>query len=222
MNMNFFDKFFDFVFDERKKISSKAAIIILVLFGVLLINNVLGVSSNYVVNNKIEQIQKLNLIISNPASDSVTIKAAKKIREEIFSRKSVLEYSYDYFAQLSFRKDIKKDNISKSVKPVEEIDAPSDFWFYFTASGVYILLGIAMIFLMLFIDKVSTISQRVAVTLILVTTFFGLGQIFYWLCSLIPMILSNSWILNYLVNLIIQIGTIFIFIWMNIKLQKLN
>ncbi|WP_338838982.1 hypothetical protein [Flavobacterium ginsenosidimutans] len=220
--MNFFDKFFDFVFDERKKISSKAAIIILVLFGVLLINNVLGISSNYVINNKIEQIQKLNLIISNPASDDVTIKSAKKIREEIFLRKSILEYSYDYFSKLSFRKETKTDNTSKSVKSLEDINTPNDFWFYFTASGVYIILGIAMIFLMLFIDKVSTISQRVAITLLLVTIFLGLGQFFYWLCSLIPMILSNSWLLNYLVNLIIQIGTIFTFIWINIKLQKLN
>ncbi|WP_125722964.1 hypothetical protein [Flavobacterium ustbae] len=219
--MNFFDKFFDFVFDERKKISSKAAIITLVIFGIFLINNLLGVSQNYIVNNKIEQIEKLNIIISNPVSDSITIKSAQKIRQEILSRKTIFEHSIDYFDELSFNKKIVQNNTKKSHQSLNDQTTPNSFWFYFTSSGIYYILGVIMIFLMFLIDKVSTISQRIAVTLILVSTFWGIGQLFYWICSLIPMILTNSWGINYFFNLMIQIGSILLFIWINNKVQKL-
>ena len=205
--MIFFDKLTDFVFDERKKISSKAAIIILSILGLLLTDNLIGFSYSYLLNNKIEEVQKLNSIISDKSSDNLTIKHAVRLRNETLLRKNVLEEINDYLSGLSFNKNLsepKKTNFSKK----ESYDiSPNNFWFHVTSSGIYYFFGILMLPLMLFLDKSSSILQRITMSILLSAMFSGMGLFFFWICSLIPMILNNSWFLNYLINFVIQ-GTI--------------
>ena len=205
--MIFFDKLTDFVFDERKKISSKAAIIILSILGLLLIDNLIGFSYSYLLNNKIEEVQKLNSIISDKSSDNLTIKHAIRLRNETLLRKNVLEEINDYLLELSFNKNLsesKKTNFSKE----ESYDlSPNNFWFHVTSSGIYYFFGILMLPLMLFLDNSSSILQRITMSILLSAMFIGMGLFFFWICSLIPMILNNSWFLNYLINFVIQ-GTI--------------
>jgi hypothetical protein len=205
--MIFFDKLTDFVFDERKKISSKAAIIILSILGLVLIDNLIGFSYSYLLNNKIEEVQKLNSIISDKTSDKLTIKHAVRLRNETLLRKNVLEEINDYLSGLSFNKNLsgpQKPNFSKK----ESYDiSPNNFWFHVTSSGIYYFFGILMLPLMLFLDKSSSILQRITMSILLSAMFSGIGLFFFWICSLIPMILNNSWFLNYLINFVIQ-GTI--------------
>ena len=208
--MIFFDKLTDFVFDERKKISSKAAIIILSILGLVLVDNLIGFSYSYLLNNKIEEVQKLNSIISDKSSDKLTIKYAVKLRNETLLRKNVLEKINDYLSDLSFNKNIeepKKSNLPK--KDVYNI-APNNFWFHFTSGGIYYFFSILMLPLMLFLDKSSSILQRITMSILLFAMFSGIGFFFFWICSLIPMILSNSWLLNYILNLVIQSTIIFL------------
>lgn len=89
--MNPFEKFIEYVLDEKKKISNRVALVIVIIISLFLIDNVLGFSYSYVNNNKIEQLSKLNAIINDTASDEVTVTISKELRNEIIHRKNYLE-----------------------------------------------------------------------------------------------------------------------------------
>lgn len=218
--MIFFDKLTDFVFDERKKISSKAAIIILSLLGLLLIDNLIGFSYSYVLNNKIEQVQKLNTIISDNSSDKPTIKQAIILRNETLLRKNVIESVYDYLVGLSFNENLSKPNKTNSNEKINHENTPNKFWFQMSSSGIYYFFGILMLPIILFLDKSSSVLQRVTVSILLFAMFSGIGLFFFWICSLIPMVLNNSWGLNYLINIIIQCSIIFLMFKFNKNTQN--
>lgn len=215
--MNLFDRITDFVFDERKKISSKAAIIVLSLLGLLLIDNLIGFSYSYLLNNKVEQVQKLNSIISDKSSDKLTIKHAIKLRNETLLRKNIFEKMNDYFVDISFVNNSKPEKPNLKEGKINNF-TPNKFWFHITSSGLYYFFGILMIPLMLILDKSSSLAQRITMSILLSAMFGGIGVFFFWVCSLIPMILENSWGLNYLVNLFIQGFMIF----MMFKFNKFN
>ena len=202
--MIFFDKLTDFVFDERKKISSKAAIIILALLGILLIDNIVGFSYSYLLDNKIEEVQKLNDIITNKSSDNFTINQAIKLRVEILNRKNVIEKINNYLVNVSNNESFTKTKIEKAQELNIDKNAPNQFWFHFTSGGIYYFLAIIMFPLMLFVEKSSTLIQRITMSILLIAMFSGIGLFFFWLCSLIPIILQDTWILNYAINIIIQ------------------
>ncbi|PBI88383.1 hypothetical protein BSF41_25110 [Flavobacterium sp. ACN2] len=200
--MIFFDKLIDFVFDERKKISSKAAIITLSLLGILLVDNLVGFSYNYKISNKIEQIQKLNLIISDTKADDATKGSMLKLRDEVVNRKNIIEIFSEYISSFSSNKTIINKSRNDNVK-VNVIESRNSA-FHLTSSILFYFLAIIMIPMMFFLDRTSSFSQRIAMGLILSLMFAGIGIFLFWLCSLIPKIWDGSWIINYIINILIQ------------------
>jgi hypothetical protein len=202
--MIFFDKLTDFVFDERKKISSKAAIILLSLLGLLFIDNLIGFSHNYKLNNKIDHIQKLNALILDSKTDKSTKIYLIKLRNETLNRKNILEIFSEYVkSSPSDKTNInrpKNDNITSNLT-AESINT----FFHLTSSILFYLLAILMIPFIFFLDRNSSFPQRIAMGLMLCLMFAGIGIFLYWLCSLIPKIWNESWIINYIINVLIQV-----------------
>lgn len=160
--MIFFDKLIDFVFDERKKISSKAAIIILSLLGILLVDNLVGFSYNYKISNKIEQVQKLNLIISDTKADDATKGSMLKLRDEVVNRKNIMEIFSEYISSFSSNKTIINKSGNNNVKVNVESRNSA---FHLTSSILFYFLAIIMIPMMFFLDRTSSFSQRIAMGL---------------------------------------------------------
>lgn len=205
--MNFFDKLTDYVFDEGKKISSKAVLIILALLGVLLIDNLLGFSYSYSLDNKIDHVKNLNSIISDNTSDNVTKANAIALRKKVFERQNVFEKTYEYIAD-AFQESPTSVNTS-STSNITEIKA-NNFLFHISSSLSFYLVAIIAFPLILFMDKGSSLPQRLTMSFFLTFVFAGMGIFFYWICSLIPILLPDSWALNYACNAAIQIFVIFI------------
>ena len=186
---------------KKKAISSKAALVVLALLAVLLVDNVLGFSYSYSLTNKVNHIQKLNAIISDSTSDKSTINYAMSLRKDVFVRKNILE-NVQAFVINSFKENSELGETHNS--KINQIN-PNVFLFHVTSSGSFYLVAIFMFPVMLFVDRTSSsFSQKLVMSLFLFIMFAGIGIFFYWICSLIPMILTNSWILNYICNLLIQ------------------
>ena len=112
--MDFINKILEFVLNEEKKISSKAAIIIVVIVGVIIIDNVFSFSYSYSTDRKIEQIKKLNDIITDPASDKDTKNFAISLRKEISKRQNILKIFKIYISEFHFSNNTK--NLHKKVQ----------------------------------------------------------------------------------------------------------
>ncbi|MFZ1528906.1 MAG: hypothetical protein WAT19_09150 [Ferruginibacter sp.] len=204
--MSYIDHITEFLFDENRRLSSKAAVVVFAIIAIFVVDNVLGFSYYFSNNKKIEQVQKLNSIIQDTTSDSTTKTFAKELRTEIIDRKNV------FYQAASFFRNIRWTNSKKQTTPVQtqpsdnkNLISKSNFWFHLTAGGLWYLLAVLMIPVIVFTDKKTSLPQRIATGIFATALFFGFGWLFYWLCSLIPQITSTTWIWNYIINFILQL-----------------
>ena len=208
------NKIFDFASDESKKISQKFLIVIGSLTILLLIDNIIGFSYNYSLSNKIDQVAKLNAIISDSTLDSFTKNRFIELRKETLTRKNIIDKTYNYLTDFTSTENNLK--VTKDNKKETTIVKPNYFLFHFTSSGVYYALAILFFPLFLILDKTNMLLQRIIMGIILSSSFIGMALLFYYICTLIPMLLENSWTLNYIANLSIQLTLIFLIV----KIQK--
>ena len=199
------DKITEFLFDENRRLSSKAAVVVFTIIALLIIDNVLGFSYYYNTDKKVEQIQKLNIIIKDPTLDNTTKTFALHLRSEIIDRQNVLNQIFYFSINFKwFRFKQNPINSSKEIDNTSESIVKNNFWFHITAGGFYYLIAISMLPGIVFFDKKTSLTQRIATGIFATILFFGLGLFFYWLFNFIPQVSSSTWIWNYLLNLILQ------------------
>lgn len=218
--MSYIDKITDFLLDEKRKLSSKATVLVFVILGVLFIDNILSFSYSYRSDKKIEQVKKLNLVINDVTSDSTTKAFALDLRTETIRRKNIIDY---FLSLLSSNADIKFNNMVSA--QIENISEPgpikNNFWFYISAGGIYFLLALLIIPLMFLNDKIPSIFQRIATGISTSISFVLLGMFFIWCDSFIPLISKSTWFWNYIINLIIHSTLIILMIYLQVKKQRL-
>lgn len=204
--MSYIDHITYFLFDENRRLSSKAAVVVFIVLAIFLIDNILGFSYYFSSEKKIEQVQRLTTIIKDATSDSTTKAFAIELRSEIIDRENVVTQSLSFFRNIKWKSSKKHlANIPKNPVKTNESIIKNNFWFHFTAGGLYYLLAVLMIPIMIFTDKTTSFSQRLATGILTAVLFYGFGLLFYWICNLIPQISKSTWIWNYILNLIIQI-----------------
>ena len=91
------DKITDAVTDKSKRLSYRAALAIVIVTTLFTIDNVVGFSFHYRINNKLEQIEKVNLIIQSNNADSTAKRYAYYLRSQIINRKSNRDTQTNYF-----------------------------------------------------------------------------------------------------------------------------
>lgn len=209
--MNYFDQFIVFLLDENKRLSTKTALVVLIIIAILFIDNYLGFSFHYINDKKIEQIQKVDNILKDTLIDTTSRNFALQIRSEIINRKNAIDYIHAYF-RVEPNKVIKQPAIVVNpifVKPVtSQVIAKDNFWFNISSSGFYFALAIIMIPLMLIVDKTTSILRRLATGITTTISFVLFGLFLIWTFGLIPQISNTSWIWNYLLNFFIQLSII--------------
>ena len=203
---SYIDHITGFLFDEHRRLSSKAAVVLFAVIAVFLIDNFLGFSYFYSTEKKVEQVQKLNLIITDTTSDSTTRAFALQLRSEMLDRENLLNQS------LSFLRNVKwtnsktdQTNVTKETAKTKESIIKNSFWFHISAGGFYYFIAVLMLPVMVITDKKTSLPQRIATGILSVALFCGFGWLFYWLCNFIPQVSTTTWFWNYLINLAIQI-----------------
>ncbi|MDP4263297.1 MAG: hypothetical protein Q8941_12285 [Bacteroidota bacterium] len=199
---------YQFITDKKKKISHRFAVIIIIMTGTILLDNILGLSFHYRITNKISEIQQVNSIIQNPMSDSITKNYAFYLRDKIINRKSIADY-------LSFRELFKSSAKPKINKPSDkpnktDSNIKNNLIFTLTAGGFFILFGIVIFIAVLFAEtepKDMKFYERLALGIILGGGCVTIAIFLSFLLGLIPLIMKN-WTYNYILNGLVQLTII--------------
>lgn len=207
---NIYERFVEYILDSNKKISRRVSLVILIILGIILTDNILGFSTYYINNNKIEQISKINNILRDSISDEETIVAAKELRSDIIKRENIFVKIKDMAANIGFH-NIKKGSTKPSLNNNKiPVDEPNKFVFYLSCGGVFFAISFFVSPILFFVDKSSSFIQRLVMTILTLMSFFCLGLFFSWLFGFIPKLFAYTWTWNYLLNSLLQIGIIFL------------
>ena len=212
--MSYIDDLSKFLFDKERQLSSKAAVVFFVILAIFFIDNILGFSSSFSTDKKIEQVQKLNSIIKDTTIDSTTKIFALNLRSQIIERKNVIIQIMSFFHNKpnnSININTHNNIPSSGTKP-DNISIKNNFWFNISAGGLYFLLTIVTLPIMLFIDTATSFSQRLATSIITSFSILLMGLFVIWVCALIPQVSNSNWLWNYLINFAIQITIIFLLV----------
>lgn len=210
--MSYLDHITAFLFDENRRLSSKAAVVFFIVLSILFIDNVLGFSYSFTIDKKIEQVEKLNRVIKDPSTDSITKQFALSIRKDIIGRQNILNQTLSFFRGKSNNSIKHQANIPTDSANAKEVAIKNNFLFHSTAGGLWYLLAIVMLPVMIFTDKKTSLPQRVSTGIFAGLILFGFGWFFYWLCTFVPQLSSTTWVWNYIVNFLIQALLIFLLV----------
>lgn len=203
--MGYFDAFVQFLLDEKRRLSSKAAVSVLIVVGILVVDNILGFSYYHSNNNKIDQLQKLNSILQDTKVDSTTKVFATNLRSEVIGRNNIFTRAFNFLwgkSSTSLNEDAR----------TKEVADKNEFWFNLSAGGVYFLLAFITIPVFLITGEKAAFIRRLATGITSAVSLFLLGLFMIWIGQLIPQISSNTWIWNYIINFFIQVFIIS-FLW---------
>lgn len=210
--MSVFEGFFNFLFDDKKQLSQKAAVVVLVIIAIVAVDNLLGFTYYYNTEKKIQQIEKLNVIIKDSTIDNNTKETAFKLRSEIISRENFFTKIILFLKPTIIPKENKSSEIAS--QPLDKVESrpaeinieKNNIWFHLSSGGFYYLFALIVIIVMPFTDVATSLIQKTATGLLTGIIVAAVGLLFYWICSLIPQISSKSWIWNYVVNITIQLS----------------
>lgn len=127
----FFHKAFWIFFDKTIDFSSKTIYFIIIIWWLFLLNDVLWLSNNWVMSNKIDNIQQIERIkknnINNYSLDFKLIEKINKLENNVIDRESVISNILNYFRNITLWK------------------IEIDFWYLFSVHWLWILILLIMI-----------------------------------------------------------------------------
>ena len=100
--MSWIDNIAEYLLSERPKLTSKALLVLFSMFIIYFVNSVLGFSYYYSNEKKLEQVRKLNEMISDEKSDSTARMFAIKLRREIIERQDCIRTFIAYWNNITF------------------------------------------------------------------------------------------------------------------------
>lgn len=208
--MSFLDNITEYLTDEDRQLSSKAAFIVLIILVVVFVDNVLGFSYHFRIDKKLDEIQKINTIIKDPTVDSTTKAYAIQLRADIMQKQTVIDYTLSFFRNIKWASS-KKPQINKPTpipKPIESATR-NNFIFLLTSGGFYFLIAIIGLPVLAFAPNQKTsLPQRLATGILIAFVFSAIGVFFYWLFDFIPLLSKKTWTWNYILNSFFQIAII--------------
>jgi hypothetical protein len=111
------------------------SIVLIVVLSVILLDNLLGISFHYRINNKMDELEKVNALIQNPSSDSITKSNAVSLRQEILARKSIFDYLFLRNSSATLR-NAKTNSPAQIPRPKESMN----YFVYVMSTGGFIIL----------------------------------------------------------------------------------
>lgn len=197
-----------FITDSRNRFTQRMSVVIIVLAGVVLTDNTFGFSYHYRMNAKIEELAKVNSIIQNPLSDSLTKTLALSWRQDMLTRKSW----YDYFLSFKASISLKNPQTNNAAHMPTGKESINDILMFISCVGGFIVLFFLLVLLDIFYES-SEIPMSVKIaTLIVYTLIISiLGSIVILICKRIP-IIHHNWTNNYILNALVQCIVIVLFL----------
>lgn len=201
--MNFFEHILNFITDKSKRISARATIIIIALACILLVDNIFGFSFYYKQQRQLDQLKTVTALLKDTTLTRETRATLLSIEKHTFERKTIIDYFSSFLKNISFKSSRQsQNNININANPIR-----NNFWFLFSASGIYIIVTILVVPVLLFADKKTPFLKLIATLLLFVFVMTFTAWFNYWLFDkLIPDYLFGSWTWNYIANFLLQVG----------------
>jgi len=201
--MSFYENIFGFITDRSKRLSTRAAAIILTLFCLVLVDNIIGFSHYYNKQRQLDQLESISVLLRDSLLSSETKSELQSLEKQTFLRKNIIDYSLSFLNNLSWT--IKSSSTSK----IETRNERNNIWFLVSASGIYILVSILIIPILLIVDKKTPFFKLLAAMIMFGIVMFFTSWFNYWLLEkIIPDKVFGSWTWNYIINFVVQIGLI--------------
>ncbi|GAB3725275.1 hypothetical protein [Flavobacterium koreense] len=204
--------FVGLILDKSKRWKYKVAIIISFISIVFIIDFVFKISYNHYLSNKLENLEKIQVLKKEYASNKNKLTKLLVIENEIFYETHYSDYLK--IENLSISNLFEKKNPSKiKNKEVNVVDIRSYILMFISSSAVFIIIIISLIFMIFKEGKNLKSTLNWFSTLIV---FLILSIIATWFAYQIPIILGLP-ILNYIMNFIIHCCFIYFIMKLNNK-----
>ncbi len=219
--MDFFAGLVSFFTDKKHSISSKVLGIIFIVATVFFINDLLGFTFYYSVNQKINQIEKIEKLKRDTLLSPENFVFLNRLEARLKDRENIVDRFINMFKETALNEtgklsvetskttniDFEMNTSSKEKRVLiennEDIDLRSRLWHTISSTFVFLFILIIVPF-MPFITKDFSKGSLLAVIFIFVLTS-GLVWLSQYLLGLIPLI-RNTPIINYLINASTQIA----------------
>ncbi len=195
--MSFMEPIVKAVFESKGGLSTKAAIVVLIIFLLVLVDGIFGYSYFYHSNKKIEQVAKINALIQDTTLNPEVRNEAVRLQKELMGTKRLSEELVPFLSNI---------NIGRSLDPVltKAGNKRSVFWYHATAGGIFFFLALIYIPRVLFGGNVNILTDF-ATAIFYTALSLAIGFFLSWLFTFIPPIAAKTWFWNYALNLVLQI-----------------
>lgn len=204
--------------DKSRHWTLKAGVFISVIGLLFILDFMFNLSYNYFINNKLENIEKLQIIKKGYSEDTLKLKKIQELEESVLNEKHYTESFFLSFNSLkksiipnTTDQNVDNKNIPKNATNKKNI--PSPFLMLLTSNLLFLILLIILIFRPFFdkeLKSIKTLSSWFASITVLIT----LITITVWLSFQIPIFYNQpiyNYVLNFILHVILIIGIVKIF-----------
>ncbi|WP_299117969.1 hypothetical protein [uncultured Winogradskyella sp.] len=200
--IDFIRDIFSFAKDKSTSIGLKAGIVI-TLFGLLVFSDyAFNLTYNYYVNNKTEQLIKLNQLKVIYAENSLELKKIRLTEKRILNQRHYSEVLNEFLESYSKQKITVENPIIKNENKEERNSKRSLFWMVLSSNYFFILL-ILVLLILPFTGSIHREIKNILGSLAAIIILMGLISLITWIAYKIPLIYNRPY-LNYALNFIIH------------------
>lgn len=215
--MSFYENIFGFITDRSKRLSTRATVIILTIFCLVLVDNIIGFSHYYNKQRQLDQLKSISVLLNDTLLSQETKNELIELEKQTFKRKNIIDYSASFISNISWT------NKTSTITKNNNTDERNEIWFLISASGLYILVTILVIPVLLLTDKKTPFFKLLASMIMFVIVMFFTCWFNYWLFNkIIPDRVFGSWTWNYVINFILQIGLVIGLLFATNTMNKTN
>lgn len=215
--MTFYENIFGFITDRSKRLSTRATAVIITIFCLVLVDNIIGFSHYYNKQRQLDQLKSISVLLNDPLLSQETKNELIELEKQTFKRKNIIDYSISFIKDISLTKNA-STKTEKSTRSER-----NDIWFLFSASGLYILVIIFVVPVLLLTDKKTPFLKLLASMIMFIIVMFFTCWFNYWLFDkIIPDKVFGSWMWNYVINFVLQIGLVIGLLFATNTMNKTN
>jgi hypothetical protein len=201
--VEFFKHIYDLVFDKTKSWGVKTAATISIIGFLFLADLLFNFTYNIFINNKINQLEKIQTLKNSYKTDSLSLAKILLIEKKVLNGEHYADLIFRNLSNFTFKFDVKKGKEVQKPK-VEIIEKPirSIFWMALSSNYFFALILPFLLFIPLFGKGARHLNALLGwfSTLIMIGV---VGSITTWISYQIPLILGNP-IYNYVLNFFIH------------------
>lgn len=209
---------FEFFFDKRHHVQTRAGAMVLLVVIVLLLDNIMGFTYHYDMDRRISHAAEITAKLKDKTIPHPTRAYLEQMRNNALKRRNILDQGRSFWEQMSFTSQIK----SSSAKNIKRSPIRNVFLHLVSSAGIYLLLLLiaAPIIVAALLHRFSlTIITRggFIIMVLLCAIYFH-----YQITTLLPDSLFGSWTWNYIANIVIQLFLFVLYIYIINRIEQLT